>query len=145
MIWLWIWGIATAAALVFEFITADLITIWFAAGGLVTLLVVALAPGLDLIWQLVIFVGVSVSLLLATRKICLKLLSKDNVKTNIEALIGKRFVISDVKDGYAYHNINGISWRVYAIDGEQLEANTEVEVCEIKGNKLIAKKVNKDK
>ena len=57
MIWLWLWGIVTAVALVVEFLTADLITIWFAAGGLVTLLIVALVD-ISLIWQLVIFVGV---------------------------------------------------------------------------------------
>ena len=63
MIWLWIWGIVTAIALIVEFLTSDLITIWFGAGGLVTLFVVALVPKLDLVWQLAIFVGVSVVLL----------------------------------------------------------------------------------
>lgn len=141
---LWIWGIITAMALVIEFITADLITIWFAAGGLVTLLVVALAPNIPIIWQLVIFVGVSVLLLLCTRKICLKLLSKDDVKTNTDALMGKKFIVEDVQDDYTYHSFNGISWRIYAIEGEQLEAGVEYEICDIKGNKLIAKKTKKD-
>ena len=143
MIWLWIWGIVTALALVIEFLTADLITIWFAAGGLVTLLVVALAPELPLIWQLVIFVGVSVVLLLCTRKICLKLLHNDDVKTNSEALIGTRFTVTDIQGDYTYCKINGVSWQVCAIEGETLEVGSEVEVCEIKGNKLIAKKVTK--
>jgi membrane protein implicated in regulation of membrane protease activity len=143
MIWLWVWGIVTALALVIEFLTADLITIWFAAGGLITLLVVALAPELPLIWQLVIFVGVSVVLLLCTRKICLKLLNNDNVKTNIEALIGTRFTVTDIHENYTYHKINGVSWQVFAIEGETLMIGDEVEVCEIKGNKLIAKKINK--
>lgn len=143
MIWLWIWGIVTAVALVVEFLTSDLITVWFAAGGLVTLLVVALAPELPIIWQLVIFVGVSVVLLLCTRKICLKLLHTDNEKTNTEALIGKTFVVEQIEDGYTYHKFNGISWRVYAVDGETLETGAEFTICEIKGNKLIAKKVVK--
>ena len=30
-----------------------------------------------------------------------------------------------------------------AISGEQLETGAEVEICEVKGNKLIAKKVKK--
>ena len=145
MICLWIWGIVTAIALVVEFLTADLITIWFAAGGLVTLLVVALVPDLALIWQLVIFVAVSVILLVCTRKICLKLLSNDNAKTNTDALIGTRFVVKDVQENYTYHKINGTSWRVYAVEGEQLEVGAEFEICSVSGNKLIAKKINKDK
>jgi len=145
MVWLWVWGIVTAIALVVEFMTADLITIWFAAGGLVTLLVVALAPELPLIWQLVIFVGVSVVLLLCTRKICLKLLSKDNTKTNTDALVGTRFVVKEIKDNYTYHKINGVLWQVMANDGDSLQEGAEFEICAIKGNKLIAKKVKKDK
>ena len=82
MIWLWIWGIVTALALVFEFITGDLVTIWFAAGGLVTLLVVALAPNLPWVWQAVIFAGVSAVLLVCIRKLCVKLLRNDTSKTN---------------------------------------------------------------
>lgn len=142
MVWLWVWGIVTAIALVIEFISADLITIWFAAGGLVTLLVVALAPKINIAWQLVIFVGVSVVLLLCTRKICLKLLKNDNVKTNIDAIIGTQFVVKDISEqGYTYHTINGTSWRVQAIEGENLEIGSKYEICEVKGNKLIAKKI----
>ncbi len=142
--WLWIWGIVTALALVVEFITADLITIWFAAGGLVTLLVVALAPNVPIIWQFVIFVAVSVILLLCTRKICLKLLHNDNFKSNVDALIGIKFIPNEITDGYTYQKFNGVSWKVFPIEGETLEPGKEFEICEIKGNKLIAKKVNKE-
>ena len=144
MIWLWVWGIVTAFSLVVEFLTADLITIWFAAGGLITLLVVALVD-IALIWQLVIFVGVSVGLLICTRKICLKLLRNDNIKTNTDALIGKRFIVEEIQGDYTYHKFSDVSWRGYAIDGEALQVGAEFEICEIKGNKLIARKVNKNK
>ena len=140
MIWLWIWGIVTAVALIAEFLTSDLITIWFAAGGLVTLLVVALAPTVPLIWQLVIFVGISVTLLLCTRKICLKLLRGDNIKINTDALIGKKFVVETVTDNYTFGDV---AWRVYATDGETLEQGVEFEICAVSGNKLIAKRVKK--
>jgi membrane protein implicated in regulation of membrane protease activity len=143
MVWLWVWGIVTALALVIEFITSDLITVWFAAGGLVTLLVVSLANGLAVIWQLVIFVGVSVVLLLCTRKICLKLLRNDDARTNVDALVGKKFVVEDINNGYTYQKFNGVLWSVYPVDGEVLENDVEFEICEIKGNKLIAKRVKK--
>ena len=54
-------------------------------------------------------------------------------------------MVEEVQENYTYHKFNGISWRVYAIDGETLEVDAEFEICEIKGNKLIAKKVKKDK
>ena len=77
MVWLWIWGIVTAVSLVVEFMISNLIAIWFAAGGLVTLLVISLVK-ISLIWQLVIFVSVSVLLLLCARKMCLRLLQSEN-------------------------------------------------------------------
>ena len=80
MLWLWIWGIITAISLVVEFLTSNLIAIWFAAGGLVTLLVVALAPGLHLVWQFVVFAGTAVLLLVCIRKLCLNLLNNPNDK-----------------------------------------------------------------
>ena len=74
MIWLWVWGIVTAFALMVEFLTSNLTTVWFAAGGLITLLVVALANNLAIGWQLAIFMVTSTILLICTRKMCLKFL-----------------------------------------------------------------------
>ena len=141
MIWLWIWGIVTALALIVEFLTSDLVTIWFAAGGLVTLLIVALAPNIGIVWQFVIFVTVSIVLLLCTRKICLKLLNGETIKINTDALMGKRFVVKEITDDYTYHSFGDISWRIYAVEGETLELGAEFEICAMNGNKLIAKKV----
>ena len=78
MIWLWIWGIVTAIALIAEFLTSHLVTIWFAVGGLVTLLVVALAPQLFIVWQIAIFATISVVLLVSLRKVCLKYFNNTN-------------------------------------------------------------------
>ncbi len=80
MIWLWVWGIVTAIALIAEFLTSHLVTIWFAAGGLVTLLVVALAPGLFIVWQILIFASVSSVLLVSLRKVCLKYFNNQDKK-----------------------------------------------------------------
>lgn len=85
MLYLWIWGIVTALALIVEFLTSDLVTLWFAAGGLVTLLIVALVPSLGIAWQIVIFLAMSAILLFSTRKLCLKFLNgsvePDNLNT----------------------------------------------------------------
>lgn len=82
MVWLWVWGIITAINLVVEFLVSKLFTIWFSAGGMVTLLVVALVPNISLIWQFIIFAGVSVALLICVRKLCVKLLDNSQTATN---------------------------------------------------------------
>jgi membrane protein implicated in regulation of membrane protease activity len=78
MIWLWVWGIVSSIALIAEFLSSHLVTIWFAVGGLTTLLVVALAPGLFIVWQILIFAGVSIILLICLRKVCLKYFNNSN-------------------------------------------------------------------
>ena len=77
MIWLWVWGIVTAINLVIEFWVSNLFMMWFSAGGLVTLLVVALVPGIFWIWQFVIFAVVSALLLLVVRRFCIKWLNTE--------------------------------------------------------------------
>ena len=82
MVWLWVWGIITATALVIEFLKSDLFFIWFAAGGLVTLLVEALIPTLAIIWQLAIFILVSFGLILFVRKPCVRMLNAKSDEDN---------------------------------------------------------------
>lgn len=138
MILLWIWGIVTAVALVAEFFTAKLIAVWFVAGGLIDLLVVALVPNLHFTWQILIFAGVSLLLLLSTRKLCLKLLTDDKSKKYIN-LIGKRFIIDNITNNYSYHTLDGMCWRVYTIDKSDLKIDDICEICSIGTNKLIVK------
>ena len=82
MVWLWIWGIITAINLVVEFMIANLFTLWFSAGGMVTLVVVALVPQIALIWQFVIFITVSILLLICVRAICIKVLNRNKKVAN---------------------------------------------------------------
>jgi membrane protein implicated in regulation of membrane protease activity len=82
MVWLWIWGIITSINLVIEFMLANLFTLWFSAGGMVTLVVVALVPNIALLWQFVIFISVSILLLVCVRTICIKVLNRNKKVAN---------------------------------------------------------------
>lgn len=144
---IWVWGIVTAVALILEFVSTGLISIWFAAGGLVTLMVVAIWPNLALIWQLIIFVAVSCILLLSTRKIFTKITKNTpELKTNTDAIIGKKFKIQTVKEnGQMYHKLSDVEWRVVEDSGEELKLGDEVEIVNIKGNKLVVNKTKNKK
>lgn len=147
MVMLWVWGILTVCALILEFFTVDLISIWFAAGGLVTLIVTAIFPSLPQIWQCVIFVLVSCVLLLFSKTIFKRLSKDEGEKTNSDALVGKQFTVSKVnkEENYAYHKIGGIEWRIVTDNKEKLADNMLVEVVSIEGNKLVVKVLKKGK
>ena len=138
MVWLWTWGIVTALALIIEFLTSNLTSIWFASGGFVTLFVLALVPELYIVWQLTIFGCVSIALFLITRKVCVKFLKT----TAIDKCIGAKFVVKQIQENYTYYKSNNISWQVYVIEGENLQMGAEYQICAIKDNALIAKRVS---
>lgn len=141
---IWVWGIITAVALILEFVSAGLLSIWFAAGAFVTLIVTAIWGNLPIIWQCVIFVVVSCLLLVATRPIFKKLTSKSE-KTNTDALVGKQFKLEKQKGDAIYHKIADVEWRVVEENEAKIAEGDLVEIVKFQGNKIVVKKLKKDK
>lgn len=142
--WIWIWLAVVVATMIIEFISVEMIAVWFSAGALVSLITSLFIP----YWaQIIVFVVVSLVLLLAFRKIALKyLLGKDKLKTNVDALVGKVYKlltpIENEKAGTI--KINDIVWTAKTEkDDVVLKENTMVEIVNISGNKAIVKEVEK--
>ena len=141
---IWVWLAVTALSLILEFITMEMASIWFVAGGILGMILAACGVGWEI--QLIVFILVSLILLLSLRKIALKLLLKNtNAKTNAVGEIGKTVKlltdISDEKPGTI--KLNDVVWNVVAEDGSEIKAGTKVEIVELKGNKYIVKKGEK--
>ena len=64
MTWVYIWLGVVALSIIIEFVTADLVSVWFIFGGLVAMILALF--DMQLIWQLVAFIALS-ALLLAAR------------------------------------------------------------------------------
>lgn len=136
---LWIWVAIIAVTAIAEFISVQMISIWFTVGGFAAIIAYACtAP----YWaQIIVFVIISAICLLCFRKAALKWLLK-NVKerTNADAIIGKTvMLLTDVtQDNEGEAKINDVVWSVTAKDGGELKAGTHVTIVAIDGNKLIA-------
>lgn len=120
---------------VIEAATVGLTSIWFAGGALAALLVYAI--GLGEVWQILIFVVVSLILLLFTRPWALKYFKPHLIKTNYEQIIEDNVVVTEDID-----NIRGTGAAVYkgeewtaraCVDGQTFEKGTIVTVKEIRG------------
>ena len=132
-----IWAIVIAAALVFEFVTYGFVSIWFAGGGLVSIILAACGVGVDL--QIILFIVVSGVLLVSMRPIVKKLTKTEKVPTNADVNIGKTFKLaSGIKEGRGIVKINDVIWTVVCDDA--LKEGEQVVITEISGNKYIAKK-----
>lgn len=141
---IWVWLGVTAVSLILEFITMEMASIWFVAGGIIGMILAACGVSWEI--QLIVFILVSMILLLSLRKIALKVLLKnDNTKTNVNGEVGKKFkLLSDITDDEpGTIKINDVIWKVVSINGEEIKKGATIEIVEIKGNKYIVKKGEK--
>lgn len=142
MIWVYAWLGITVLALIVEFCTADLISVWFAGGGLVSLILSAV--NVDWPIQLIMFVVVSVILLLCFRKLVLKKFNNGTVETNANQAIGQEYrLLSPIGLNQAGTiKINDVIWSVDTLEqAGNIPENTLVKIIGVKGNKYIVEEV----
>ncbi len=142
--YMWIiWLSLFVLMIVIEASGPALISIWFAFGALISL-IVSVIPGAPWWSELIIFIVISISTLLALRPIFKKYLKRNTVRTNIDSFIGKKgYVIEDIsflRPGAI--KIGDISWTaIPANEKETIKEDEIVEVVSLNGNKVIVKKV----
>lgn len=135
------WLIVIIVMAVIEIITLGLTTIWFAGGALVAFLASLL--GANLLIQTILFIVVSVILLAVTRPIAVEFFNKDRTKTNVESLIGKTALVLQEIDNLRARgmvSVSGQEWSAKSVDDEVIPVETQVEIVEIRGVKLLVKK-----
>ena len=138
--WLYIWLGVTVVALVLEFITNDIVTVWFAGGGLVAMILSAL--GVSWYIHLPAFMILSFVLLLCFRKAVLKRLNRGDEKTNADVAVGQEYsLLTPIEFGVRGSiKVNDVVWTAVAENEHtKIEAGAIVEVVEIKGNKYVVK------
>ena len=124
-----------------------LVSIWFALGALVAL-IISVIPGAPWWVELIVFIVISTATLLALRPIFKKYLKRNVVKTNMDSFIGKKgYVIEDIaflKPGAV--KIGDVSWTAIPVnENDTIKENEVIEVVAISGNKIIVKKVEEKK
>ncbi len=139
-----IWAVVFVVLCVIEANTANLMTIWFAAGALITL--VATALGVPPAWQFWIFVISSLILLVATRPLVKKKLAVKGEKTNADRVIGKTAIVRESITADKFSGtvtVAGQVWSAVSSDGSTIEEGEEVVVEAIDGVKLVVANKNK--
>jgi membrane protein implicated in regulation of membrane protease activity len=132
-----IWAIVIAAALLLEFFTVDLVSVWFSVSGLVAL-ILAIFDVNEYI-QVTVFFFLALVMLLGLRNLVKKFIKTETVHTNTDANIGKvTKLISDVVEGRSSVKINGVPWT--ALCDEELKSGASVVITATEGNKFKVKK-----
>ncbi len=138
LVWIWLAVAVVSAAL--EFITMQMVSIWFTFASIITI-ILALC---GVVWwvQLLVFCGLSLVLLLSLRKLALKyLLKNDKTKTNVDSFVNNNYKLIQpiTADTPGEVKINGVVWTAVSEDGAEIEKDQVVTVVKIDGNKLIVK------
>lgn len=137
------WIILLILLIIVEAVTAQMLTIWFAAGALGA--IVAEVLGAEIWLQWVVFIAVSVVALVATRPLVKKLTKTKLQPTNADRCIGQTAVVTEeinnlAGTGQAY--INGSVWSARSSDGSVIGKDEKVIIEKIEGVKLIVTKNN---
>ena len=146
--YLWIiWLVIFVSMLVVESLGPTLVSVWFALGALVAL-IISFIPGVAWWIELIVFVVVSATALLALRPVFKHLLKRNVFKSNVDSMQGKRgYVTEDIT--YLVPGsvkLGDVKWSAVPQEKKDTFIKGEVvEVVAINGNKLIVKKVEEKK
>ena len=137
----WIWGIIFVVTLVIELESADMDALWFSIGALVTLIVDLFFPKLGIVWQLLIFIAITILLLLTIGRWAKKKFRTKHISTNADALVGKEIIILEDCNEFdkGSGTVNDVVWTTICQSGYSLKKGEHAIIVAIEGNKLIVK------
>ncbi len=87
--------------------------------------------GLDVMWQWGIFIVVSLLAFAFVRPMLMRLLNKNEIKTNADAIIGRKVKVTETIDAAAQTGrvaVDGDSWKAVSADGSIIEQGSVVEI-----------------
>ena len=125
------WLIAAFVLVIVEICTAAFGSICFAFGAGFSALTAYLGGGY--VWQFVVFAAVSLLTFIFLRPVVVRLLERNSkdVKTNADALIGRKAVVSETIDRAAHTGrvaVDGDDWKAVAEDNAVIEKGEEVTI-----------------
>lgn len=136
------WGIIFVVTLIIELETADLVTIWFSLSALITLIcgVIFLKP----LYQILLFLVLSVVLILATKPLAKKRMRGTYVRTNTDRFIGMVAVVTKeiLPNEIGEVKIDNQLWRAVNNEGLAFQPGEKVIVDAISGIKLVVSRID---
>lgn len=133
-----VWLVAAIIFLIIEALSVQLISIWLAGGAIVAMVLALLNVNFWI--QVLIFAVVSLILIILTRPLVKRILSKNVEATNADRSIGKEAAVtSEINNvlGKGQVNLAGQIWSARSSDDSVINEGETVIVEKIDGVKLI--------
>ncbi len=133
-----VWLVAAIIFLIIEALSVQLISIWLAGGAIVAMVLALLNVNFWI--QVLVFAIVSLLLIILTRPLVKRILSKNVEATNADRSIGKEAAVtSEINNvlGKGQVNLAGQIWSARSSDDSVINEGETVIVEKIDGVKLI--------
>lgn len=140
-----IWLIVAIVLVILEIATSGFGVICFAIGAGFSAL--AAGMGLDNVtWQIIIFAIVSLLAFIFLRPVVIRFLERKtkDVKTNADALVGRKGIVSERIDATQHTGrvaIDGDDWKAVSEDGSVIEKGASVEIVKLDSIILTVKQI----
>ena len=135
-----IWLIAAGVFLILEIFTMGFLVFWLSIGCLLAMLVSFVTD--SLIIQTTVFVLSSGLLIFATKPLVKKFAEKDNKKTNVYSLVGRKAIVTEDIDwasGNGQIKFDGQVWSARTTEQVNIAKGTEDKNEKIEGVKAFVK------
>lgn len=135
------WLIIILSLSFIEMITVNLVTVWFVASGLVSLILSFF--NVPFLVQFGVFVIFGFILLVTTRKMLTEKLNLHKQKTNLDRVVGMEGIVTDKISKYdpGEVKVDGKRWTAVEVNGKTVEKGKSVRIIKIEGVKLIVEEV----
>lgn len=136
--WFWIWSVLAVVLLVGEIFTAGFFMLPFGLGAATAALLAFL--GVDVLWQTLVFIGVSTVAFLLLRRLAERITHEPPEKMGVDRLIGKRGIVIEEltpNSPVGQIRVDREEWRADAPGRGLVPVGTHVQVTGIEGTHLL--------
>ncbi len=141
------WLIAAGIFFIVEIATVGFLVFWLGIGALITMVISLFITNVYI--QALIFIVISTLLILLTKPFVNKFVNKGKtVATNSYSVIGRKGIVTKEINpirGTGQVKVNGEVWSAKSSSDEVIPENTEIEVVQIDGVKVLVKVSSKDR
>ena len=136
---LWIWLGIIVITFLLEFMTSDMVAIWFTFAALPSF-ILALFKVNEIV-QVATFVVIAFVLLFITRPLAIKYFKTNEIKSNVDAVVGQTGVVLKeiTPDTVGRVKLRTSEWS--AVSKHTIEVGAHVRVLDVEGVKLIVEKI----
>lgn len=133
-----IWLVLMVVFLMIEGGTVAMVSLWFGAGALASLIVALI--GAEVWLQVLVFFTVSIVLLAALRPLARRYFTPKLTRTNVDSIVGTTGTVTvgiDNVTGQGQVKLASMEWTARSTSGDQIPAGTLIRVDRIEGVKVF--------